>query len=228
MEDLLLPALILVGLGILVVAGGLIFYLTRSSSGGNKPTGSSALKIARSVGNAFLMVDRNDRGIWEIFVNGVPYRTLEAVPEEEERQRVIEAVRLLAAFSRQYLEKQKREQSQPKRVQAAARQLTPAPPSERLTIPRPIPDRETPNALRAAAPPSLLPQINFAQEVGEIVEELQRRRPSLAARAIMLRNAPDGEIDFIIDGTVYRRPDDIPDLEIQALIREAIKTWEER
>lgn len=227
MEDLLLPALILVGLGIMVVAGGLIFYLTRGSGGGSKPTARAAPKASRSVGSAFLMVDRNDRGIWEIFVNGVPYRTLEAVPEEE-RQRVIEAVRLLAAFSRQYLEKQKHEKPQPKRVQAAARQLTPAPPSERLTIPRPTAERETSTVLRPSAPPSLLPQINFAQEVGEIVEDLQRRRPSLAARAIMLRNAPDGEIDFIIDGAVYRRPDDIPDLEIQALIREAIHVWEER
>ncbi|MFP4343889.1 MAG: hypothetical protein ACLFU8_04250 [Anaerolineales bacterium] len=228
MEDLLLPALILVGLGIMGIAGGLIVYLTRGSGGGSKPTGSAVPKPSRSVGNAFLMVDRNDRGIWEVFVNGVSYRTLEAVPEEEERQRVIEAVRLLAAFSRQYLEKQKREKSQPKRVQAAARQLTPAPPGERLTIPRSTPERESPTVLRPAAPPSLLPQINFAQEVGEIVEDLQRRRPSLAARAIMLRNAPDGEIDFIIDGVVYRRPDDIPDLEIQALIREAIHIWEER
>ncbi len=226
MDDLLLPALILAVVGIVGVTIFLVWYLLRNSKGDElTPIGIND-RPSRSTTNAFLTVDRNEQGIWEIRVRGIPYRKLESVPDEEERATVIQAVKLLAAFSRDYLQKQ-RQQPETERAPSPAKTATGAP--QRLSMPTPAPEGRDQNRLKApAAPPTFMPRIDLAREIGEIVEGLQQRRPKLAEHSILLRNAPDGSINFILDGVTYRNTEDIPNLEVQALIREAIKIWERR
>ena len=65
-----------------------------------------------------------------------------------------------------------------------------------------------------------------AKEIGQIVEDLQVRMPSLARHSIRLQNAAGGGVLFFVDGQLYQNLEDIPTLEIQALIRAATKQWE--
>ena len=73
-----------------------------------------------------------------------------------------------------------------------------------------------------------MPSLDLAGEIGEIVEEMQVRVPSLAGRSVRIQNAPGGGIQFAIDGIVYPDVDSIPDLDVQALIRAATQEWERR
>ncbi len=81
---------------------------------------------------------------------------------------------------------------------------------------------------RSDAVPTIMPAIDLAREIGEIVAQMQARIPSLAHRSIKLQNAPSGGVHFAIDGIVYPNVAEIPDADIQALIRAATKEWERR
>lgn len=81
---------------------------------------------------------------------------------------------------------------------------------------------------RSDAAPTFMPTLDLAREIGEIVAEMQMSIPSLAQRSIKLQNAPSGGVHFAIDGIVYPDVNEIPDADIQALIRAATKEWERR
>jgi hypothetical protein len=85
-----------------------------------------------------------------------------------------------------------------------------------------------PQLKRSKSAPSLMPTIDLAKEIGDIVEEMHARDPELRDRSIRLRNAPTGGVEFAIDGIVYAAVDEIPDLDVQALIRAATREWERR
>ncbi|MBN1921628.1 MAG: hypothetical protein JW892_10310 [Anaerolineae bacterium] len=162
-----------------------------------------------------LTVRLNDRGIWEILVYGIPYRSLGSVPNPEAQQKVVDALKILAGFSKTHIQKQqaKAPQTEPGRLDTTDG-LPPIPAFREATPSRP-------------APASVfMPQINLAKEIGEIVEELQARVPSLAKTSIRLQNASGGGVLFIVDGQLYQNLEDIPNLEIQALIRAATRQWE--
>ncbi|GEM_PF-643289 len=118
-----------------------------------------------------------------------------------------------------------------------AQPTPPAPPAATLTAPpaaSPLTDRlrtlrkDEPELKRPGAAPVLMPILNLAQEIGEIVAEMQTRIPSLAQRSIKLQDAPGGGVQFAIDGKVYSDVSEIPDTEVQGLIRAATKEWERR
>jgi hypothetical protein len=88
--------------------------------------------------------------------------------------------------------------------------------------------KDEPTLRRSDAAPAFMPALDLAREIGEIVAEMQVRIPSLAQRSIKLQNAPSGGVHFAIDGIVYPDVNEIPDADIQALIRAATKEWERR
>ena len=183
-----------------------------------------------------LEVRRTGTQEWEIQVGGKRYRSLEAVPDEATREEVVEAIRALAAFARDHIRKQPKTQATPQDQPSGAPTLAkkgPAPslrpsttreppiPRQSISIPR------EPELKRQSAAPTLMPTIDLAREIGDILNELQPRTP-LANRAIRLYNAPGGGVYFSIDGITYANIEDIPDKDIQALIRAATKEWERR
>lgn len=85
-----------------------------------------------------------------------------------------------------------------------------------------------PTLRRSDAAPTIMTALDLAREIGEIVAEMQARIPSMAQRSIKLQNAPSGGVHFAIDGIVYPDVNEIPDTDIQALIRAATKEWERR
>jgi len=163
-----------------------------------------------------LTVRMNDRGIWEILVYGTPYRSLAAVPDPEAQQKVVDALRILAGFSKSHIQRQQAKSPQVEPGQLDTTEGLPSVSTAALRDTQP----------RPAATPVFMPQINLAKEIGEIVEDLQTRVPSLAKTTIRLQNASGGGVLFVIDGQLYQNLQDIPNLEIQALIRAATRQWE--
>ncbi len=175
--------------------------IARQASGGNIP----------SVNASDIICVRRDEisGIWEVHIYGIVYRSLEQVPDSITRDQVVDAVRILTGFCGAYIQKPQ-----------GARGMQPEPSGggagrpERLRIP--------------AVGPSLMPQINLAREIGDILDEMRPSAPALAKHSVYLGNALSGGVDFVVDGAVYQSVDEIPDAEVQTLIRAAIKEWERR
>lgn len=207
-------------------------------------------------------------GEWDIRVKGQRYRTLEAVPDEETRKEIVNALKALVGFSRGYVQKDQSgspaaetasvapplampglsqsgdsrpEASRPGLGRSAFAPAEPARPAASVA-PAAEPTRTAPPAVtaprlnrssepelrRTSAPAKWMPTIDLAREVGDIVSEMQSRRPDLSGRSIKLLNAASGGIDFRIDGAIYGSLDEIPDSDVRDLIQAAIKEWERR
>ncbi|MEA3308198.1 MAG: hypothetical protein U9Q70_01620 [Chloroflexota bacterium] len=211
MDGWLFPVLIIVILGIVGLTAWLVSVLVK---GGDAPR-EAVTRQPGSAKNSLLSVDRDERGIWQVWVKGKLYHKLAEVPEQATRREVVDAVRILAGFSREYISREHHT--------AAA-----APKKPSLT------GGEPPTFLKDTAPklsqkpPVFMPRIDLAKEIGEIMKELLQQRPSLAHRSIYLQNSLDGSVSFIVDGESYSAVGDILDLEVQALIRAATRKWEER
>lgn len=205
-----------------------------------------------------LAVDWASDGAWEIAVNGEHYPNLEAVPDDAVRQDVVAGLKEVVAFARSYVQKEQAARKPPAPPQpapgpAVRAAVTPTPLASAPTMPEsripavekpvtsPVPPatrlptdrlrvflKDEPTLRRSDAAPTMMPTLDLAREIGEIVAEMQTRIPSLAQRSIKLQNAPSGGVHFAIDGIVYSNVNEIPDADIQALIRAATKEWERR
>ena len=204
-----------------------------------------------------LAIDRASDGAWEIAVNGEHYANLEAVPDDAVRQEVVAGLKEVVAFARSYVQKEQAARKppapQPVPEPAVRAVVTPSPLASAPTMPEsrippaekpvtpPVPPaappptdklrvflKDEPTLRRSDAAPTIMPALARAREIGEIVAEMQARIPALAHRSIKLQNAPSGGVHFAIDGIVYPNVNEIPDADIQALIRAATKEWERR
>jgi len=117
---------------------------------------------------------------------------------------------------------------------APVRPLSPAtPPASVLkarirseSAPLPAPGREAFD--RESFADALLPMLDIAGEIENIMRQMQPGYPGLAQRVIRLQNAPGRGVRVVVDGIVYESVDAVPDPDIQALIRAATREWERR
>ncbi len=226
MGDLLLPALILVIIGMVGVSVWLALFLNRGRRGSTSPGEQRSRRSSdRGGSDALVSVGQDARGVWRVWVYGEPYKTLDEVPGAAVQQEVVNAVRILAAFSRDYITRQRKESA--RAPEAPTPETTPASSSASSSPPPSFFERKEERLHRPGAP-SLMPEINLAKEINEILEVLQRQRPSLAGRSIRLQNTPGGGVRFWVDNAVYDAVDEIPDPQVQALIRAATQEWERR
>ena len=212
MGDWILPVLILVLLAIVGLIAWLVSMFLSSDTYQQRMSNPGQSGGAEG---GLLTVRRDVRGIWQVLVQGLPYQKLEDVPDPEIRAEVLDAVRILAGFSRDYI-------SRERKTSTPAQPAAPTSPSRELpSFQTKIPPK------RSQRPPVFMPHINLAKEIGDILEKLLEEDPALTARSIHLQNTPDGSVTFIVDGRFYSSVTDIPDLEVQALIRTATRQWEE-
>ncbi len=248
--DFLLPILIFLLMGVVAITFGIAWMIAKAHYQKEPRADKTATANAQPSGAVprvphLLTFDRGPDGAWEIAINGKPYPSLEAVPDDAVRRDVVAGLKEAALFARSYIQKDQAETRPPAPPQAAA-------PTERVPLaekqaerpaegPADVPPT-TPSAMdklrglfkseaalkRSGAAPTLMPAIDLAHEIGEIVAEMQARNPSLAQRSIKLQNIATGGVQFTVDDMIYFDINEIPDADIQALIRAATKEWERR
>ncbi len=220
LSELLLPVLIILGIGIAAIVGWLVWTLTRPK-GRTTSDATEAPAVTNSVSTpCFVGIKRGSQGGWEITVEGQAYPRLDAVPNPDTRAQVTNAIGALATFAG-YAQ-------QPSDPPAAAQ-----PPDVRIGVTR---DPRSSARARVPAAAAVAPvrggaatlAIDLAREIGEIIDEMMAQRPDLHGHAVTLQNRAGHGIAFVVDGTVYQEIPDIPTPEIQALIRDATKEWERR
>jgi hypothetical protein len=231
LDVLLLPLLIVCAVGGVAIIGWLVWAMTRSRKVAPIPAGapvestlaSHPLPPQASELPYLVGLRRDEIGEWAICIGGKPYSTLEAVPNPETRDQVVAALRALADFARDYIRKTNAASTpvapQPAVPQAASQS------SERLPSATIL---DTAALRREAAPGATVPIIDLAKEIGDIVEEMVELSPTLRSRTIRLQNVPGEGVAFVVDGVRYHELDQIPDSEVQTLIRRATKEWERR
>jgi hypothetical protein len=250
--DFLLPMLVLLIIGIIGITFWVAWVIFKARykdrlQGTDTPSVAPVLPAQEQREPYVLGIKRAPDGSWGIDVEGKRYPTLEAVPDDAIRQDVVAGLKELVAFARSYVQ---REQAAKKQAQPEPRPVPhPEPPREparptmatlkvaptaALPTAQPAQDKlrvflkGEPTLKRSDAAPTIMPNLDLAREIGDIVSEMQMKIPSLAQRSIRLQNVPSGGIQFAIDGIVYPDVNEIPDTDIQALIRAATKEWERR
>ncbi len=232
---LVLPVLIVVGLCILGLVVWITTVLTRSRY---KPNGQSAvppLSVAQDETPPYTLAIRRSGSEWAVYVKGQRANASTAPFDKATQTEVIEALRELARFERVKIQRS-----------AAPAPVVNEPPA--ATLPE-QPDKPSPASMAAKVgslsgtaparprsnPPTeaplpavSLPGMDLAREIGEIVDELIARSPALQNHAVTLMNAQTKGINFVVDGVVYNAVDEIPNAEIQTLIRQATREWERR
>lgn len=92
--------------------------------------------------------------------------------------------------------------------------------------PEPAPSRGLFGRSKPTPAPSILPTLNLAKEINDIVQQRLMYSPLGANNKVDITSAPDGGIRINVNGSFYSSPDDVPDPEIKTLIKESIKQWE--
>lgn len=252
--DFLLPMLIFLMAGIVGITfwAAWMFFRARYKDklqGTDTPTVAPVLPVQEYREPYLLGIKRAPDDSWEIDIHGQRYTTLEAVPDDAVRQEVVTGLKELVAFARSYVQREQAAKKQPQPVPQPVPQPAPHPepprepampaapkvvPAATPTAAQPVQEKlrvflkGEPALKRSDAAPTIMPTLDLAREIGEIVSEMQTNMPSLAHRSIRLQNAPSGGIQFAIDGIVYPDVNEIPDPDIQTLIHAATKEWERR
>lgn len=222
LSALILPILILLGIGAVIAVIWLIWTATR-------PQEDQGMRAAQpQAAEEVLSIRRRSQEAWEIRVHGKPYASLESVPDPATRAEALAALRALAAFAGY---------QRPSPASSSAATSASTGPKTPLTDRRPTDaERErmllaaltTPPQDRRGVPSASFPTIDLAHEIGEILDEMIARRPELQGHAVTLQNRPERGIAFVVDGTIYDEIEEIPHPEIRTLIRDATKEWERR
>lgn len=221
--SLLLPILIILILGIVVLSGWLVWVFTRRR---NRQAAAAGLGTPSSTpsttGPLYLLgVKRgDDGGAWEVHVQGIRYPSLAAVPDQRIRDDVKLAMAQVAGFIGEAAHPAAGGTdggSAPVRAEipAGASATAATPPADATSR-------------RASTPGGMMPVIDFAHEITEIIEELQAASPELQTHAVSLQNVPGGGINFLVDGHIYADIMEVPYPDMQALIRRATREWERR
>jgi hypothetical protein len=186
-------------------------------------------------GDALLMQVLRDReGFLVVAVEGQRYRRLFEIRDGEVGRWVMEIINRLVAFSKGQKSRVAPPPSLPvtlppadevieERSQALFEQLQPqaedAPRKARISM-DPVPFRR-----RSEAGQSTI-TLNLAGEIDQLLQIRVRALPEFSGRYVHVANAPDGGLRFDVDGGRYGAIDEIPDQQVQALIRAAIAEWE--
>lgn len=178
--------------------------------------------VTITVDDPGLMRVKNENGQLTLDLDGARVDTTSF--STEQRRRLIEMLNLI----RPWLEGRS----------APAPATTPPPPSQPQPAPvpsaSPTPSLTPPSQLSAPKPATVAkedrPSLPATSMVGQIDSVLQARiaGTSLEERGVFLAQSPDGGVMVYVGLTKYMGIDDVPDAEIVAAIRAAIKEWEDK
>ena len=89
-------------------------------------------------------------------------------------------------------------------------------------------DRRTERTTMAVAEEPVAPPQprSIAEQIDVILQELIDQDSSLQGRGIRLESSNSGGLQINVDGETYQRPGQVPDKQVQELIKVALKRWE--
>lgn len=230
----LFPMLFVVGLFLLGLVIWLIYLLTQSKKEQdtqpvNQQQTSEPVKTA-----PYILAIGRTATEWEIFVNG-QRANADTILDDTTRKEALDALRVLARYARGRL---RVDGEAVRSVPESAPQTTQAQSKFSSEAGSPTVEINLTDASRTQtrlAGPTDYPSsssgvrdMNLAQEISEIVDELLAKTPSLQDHAVDLINAQTDGINFVVDGAVYKEVEDIPNPDIRELIRKATQEWERR
>jgi len=68
--------------------------------------------------------------------------------------------------------------------------------------------------------------LSIAGLINPILQKHVDAEPELKDRTIKLASEANGDLYIVVDGQVYQRPEDIPDMEVRKVLRAALKEWD--
>jgi len=176
----------------------------------------------------------DDPGVLRIKIeNGSPTLDLDgarvntALLSSDHRRRVIELVSLISPVVDGTTPSASAMTTLPPRFDDAQRRLSqpkPAPDQPAVSTPQPIP------SLSPVMPKADRPNVPANSIVAQIDSVLQSRinGTPLAERGVFLAQSPEGGVMVFVGLNKFMGIDDVPDAEIKAAIRAAIKEWENK
>jgi hypothetical protein len=194
-----------------------------------------------SQADLLLKVWQDSEGFLLVEVEGQRYRRLFDIQDGNVGRNVLEIINRLVAFSKGN-ESRAADVSEPQGLTPTPSTVSPPPGGFRRESPAVTLNRQNQNAQRKPKPPRITVDpvpfrrksaakeigitLNLADEIDQLVQTRLNAAPELAAHRIRVSNAPDGGLRFEVNGRYYGSLDDVPELQVQALIRAAIADWE--
>jgi hypothetical protein len=200
-------------------------------------------EVTREPGAVLLMqVWQDSEGYLVVEAGGQRYRRLFDIRDGEVGRRVLEVINWLVAFSKG---KESRGASLAPPQKPAARPVAPPPPAaavdeetqaffdevrQKEETPRKVSRIITDPVPFRRSSPTQQPGItlNLAEEIDRMLQIRIAAAPEFGERRIHVVTAPDGTLRFQVEGISHAALDEIPDPQVQALIRAAIGDWEAR
>ncbi|MFN3742086.1 MAG: hypothetical protein ACK4VW_05385 [Anaerolineales bacterium] len=200
----LVPLVLFLGIFIALLVGYFIGRMEKGSSSSSASAPSSPALLR-------LFLDAEQRPNLE--VDGI---LLTQPLTTEQRKRLIALLNLI----RPWLESSA---SKGASVPAAPQTSPPPSPSPRSSIPAKIP----PSPAKKIGSPEKPPEaVSIVPQIDAILQEILQRNG--VQRAIHLSEGADGNVQVIVDLKLYGSIEEVPDREIQHLIRQAVAEWEKR
>jgi hypothetical protein len=183
-----------------------------------------------------MQVWQDREGYLVVEAEGQRYRRLFDIRDGEVGRRVLETINRLVTFSKG---KESRLSSAPPRsvsrptvapapavdekeqelLEGLRQREDAAPKMSRITT-DPVPFRRS----GPAQQPGIT--LNLAGEIDQLLQIRIAATPEFIGRRIHVTTAPDGGLRFQVEGIPYTTLDEIPDPQVQTLIRAAIADWE--
>lgn len=218
------PFVILVlALGSLAIAAGLLVWLIGYVRDGGRGRSKEprqpppAAESAPAGAQELLRVSRTDKDRLAVFVQGRSYRHLQDITDAQVGRETVEAIRTVLTFAEDWL--------------PLLREAPPQPPPQRSAVEeqafRERPRRSDRFPLRRpSAPPPLEPLIPV-ERINDLLQERLRERPDLAGRRICLTTDARGDLRIYVGQRTFEAVDDVTEPEVRAVIRDAIREWED-
>jgi hypothetical protein len=201
------------------LGGGLLVWIAGYVSGGSKddrrqhrrpPAAAEGESEAPAPAGEqeLLCVSRMEKGSLAVFVQDQRYHRLSEVQDPQVRSETIAALKAVLTFAEGWLPS-----------------AAPKPPQPVPTAPV-VEQAAFLTELRQQAPSHKPESRTFVDEINDLVQQRLQERPALAEYRIRLTTGKDGSLRIHMGQQTFDAVGDVSDLEVRALIQDAIREWD--
>ncbi len=203
------------------IFGGLLIWLVGYINGDKQSNQSSTAatladpETAPTDEQELLRISRTKKGL-AVFVQGQRHGHLREVADSQMGRETIEAIKAVLAFAEGWLPPPRQAPPPPDPEKSAVdqedfldqlrqRDLVPSEESSKSPQPEPLP---------------------LVEEIDDLVQQRLQQWPEMTGQRIRLASGEDGNLYIYVGQQTFSSVDDISDPQVQALIRDAIREWE--